>query len=184
MIVAAGGVDALRERIGWLCQAIRFAAAAYAVWILGIVLAHWTNADRVARVYGGWLKVDMAGLEAWQRFVGFGVSMVIWMLAAAACYGVWRLFSGFLAGRIFTADASLWLRRIGLFGLAAAVADVAARPVTTMVMTLHLQPDARTYAMPINPNDLVFMLFFCSLIALAHIYKTAADIADDAAQIL
>jgi hypothetical protein len=51
-------------------------------------------------------------------------------------------------------------------------------------MTLHLQPDARTYAMPINPNDLVFMLFFCSLIALAHIYKTAADIADDAAQIL
>ncbi len=116
--------------------------------------------------------------------MGFSVSLVIWMLAAAACYGVWRLFSGFLAGRIFTKDASLWLRRIGLFGLAAAVADVAARPLTTMVMTLHQPPDARTYAMPVNPNDLVFMLFFCSLIALAHIYKTAAEIADDAAQIL
>ncbi len=64
MIVATGGVDALRERIGWLCQAIRFAAATYAVWIFGIVVAHWTNADRVARVYGGWLKVDMAGLQA------------------------------------------------------------------------------------------------------------------------
>ena len=184
MMVATGGVEVLRGRIGWLCQGIRFAAAAYAFWILGITVAHWSNAERIARIYGGWLKVDMAGIQMWQRLAGFGVSLVIWMLAAAACCAVWRLFSGFLAGRIFTADATMQLRRIGLFGLAAALADVAARPVTTILMTLHLPSDARTYAIPINPNDLVFVLFFCGLIALAHIYKTATEIADDAAQIL
>ncbi len=184
MLIAAPSTDALRKRIGWLCQAIRFAAAAYAVWILAIVITHWSNTERVARVYGGWLKVDMTNLAGWQQLAGFGVTMVIWTLAAAACYCVWKLFSGFLAGRIFSVDASVWLRRIGIFGMAAAIADIVARPVITMLMTLHLPPASRTFAAPLNPNDLVFVLFFGSLIALAHIYKTAAEIADDAAQIV
>ncbi len=184
MSIATIDTDMLRNRIGWLCQAIRFAAAAYAVWILAIAITHWTNAERIGRVYGGWLKVDMTDLQGWQRLAGFGVTMVIWSFAAAACYCAWKLFSGFLAGRIFTIDASLWLRRIGTFGLAAEIADILARPVITLLMTLHLPPASRTFAAPLNPNDLVFVLFFSSLIALAHIYKTAAEIADDAAQIL
>jgi hypothetical protein len=182
MSMPAAAATALRQRIGWLCHLLRFAALGYAAWVLGLVILHWSSAERVARVYGGWLKADLSGVQMWQRLAGFSISLVIWAFAAAACYSVWRLFSGYLAGRIFTVDAATWLRRIGSFGLIAQVIDVVARPLTTALVTLHLPADARHVAFAFNPNDLVFVLFLCGFIALAHVYKAAAEIADDNAQ--
>jgi hypothetical protein len=49
-------------------------------------------------------------------------------------------------------------------------------------VTLHLPPGQRHVAISFQPNDLVLVLFLCGFIALAHIYKAAAEIADDNAQ--
>lgn len=174
--------DLLRRRIGWLCKIIRFAAVAYAGWILYVVIAHWADAGRLARIYSAWLKVDVSGIASWQRLAGFGVSLTIWLFAAIACYSVWRLFTGYLEGRIFTVDAAIWLRRIGFFGLIAEVLDILARPLVAGLVTLHLPPGQRQLALSFNPNDLLILLFLCGFVALAHVYKTAAEIADDNAR--
>jgi hypothetical protein len=176
--------EELRHRIGWLCKLIRLAALAYAGWILFVVLRHWLDADVAIRTYGAWLRADLSGMTLWQRLVGLAIHFGIWILAALACFSVWRLFSGYLRGQIFTVDAAVWLGRIGSFGIAAELLDIATRPLVTGLVTLHLPAGQRHMAFSFNPNDLLILLFLIGFVALAHVFKTAAEIADDAAQIV
>lgn len=171
--------QALHAQIGWLCQFVRFSALAYAAWTLMTITSLWLDAPRVAAHYGHWLRVDLTGITDWQRFAGFGIHFSIWLLVAACVYSAWRLFSGFLAGRIFTLDAAIWLRRTALLGLAAQIADVLTRPFVTGIMTLHLPRGERQLAIGFNQVDLVLLMFLAALVALAHIFKTAAAIAAD-----
>jgi hypothetical protein len=175
---------ALRRRIGWMCHLIRLAAAAYAMWILFQVVTHWTNPASVTRGYGAWLKTDLSGMMPWQLMAGFAVHLGIWCFAAAACYSVWKLFSGYLAGRIFTLDATLWLRRIGIFGLTAQALDLVTRPLIAIIVSAHLPDGFRTVAFFGNPMDLLIVLFLGGFIALAEIFRAAAEIAADHEQIV
>lgn len=169
----------LRTQIGGLCQFVRFSALAYAAWMLFTITSLWLDAPRVAAHYGHWLTVDLSGITGWQRLAGFGIHFSIWLLVAACVYSAWRLFSGFIAGRIFTLDAAIWLRRTALLGLAAQIADVLTRPLVTGITTLHLPKGARHLAIGFNQVDLVLLMFLAALVALAHIFKTAAAIAAD-----
>ncbi len=171
--------QALRQQIGWLCQFVRFAALAYAAWVLFSITTLWLDAGQVAKHYGNWLRVDLSGITGWQRLAGFSIHFGIWLLVAACVYCAWQLFSGFLAGRIFTLDAAIWLRRTALLGLAAQIADILTRPLVTAITTLHLPQGARHLAISFNQVDLVLLMFLAALVALAHIFKTAAAIAAD-----
>ncbi|MFM9616182.1 hypothetical protein ACKI18_47010, partial [Streptomyces niveiscabiei] len=112
----------------------RWAALAYAAWILVVVLQVWGEEGRAASIYGAWLRADLSGMQGWQRLAGLALSLVIWSLTAFTCYGVWRLFTGYLAGSIFTREAALWLRRIALFGLCAQGADILVRPLVSVIV--------------------------------------------------
>jgi hypothetical protein len=171
--------DELRSQIGWLCQFVRFSAVAYAGWTLYAITTLWLDAGRVAAHYGNWMRVDLSGITGWQRLGGFAIHFGIWVLVAACVYAAWRLFSGFLAGRIFTLDAAIWLRRTALFGLAAQIADVLTRPLVTGLTSLHLPKGARHLAFGFNQVDLVLLMFLAAFVALAHIFKTAAAIAEE-----
>ena len=174
----------LRQRIGWLCQLLRWAAATYALWILAAVGFYWSDPDRVRRHWSLWLRIDVPEPAAWQLALGFAVHFAIWLPAAAACYAVWRLFSGYLAGRIFTADATVWLRRIGVFGLVAQFADMLARPVVSMIVTANMPTGSRIVSVFANPPDLLNVLFLTGFVALAHIFRAAVELADEHAQIV
>jgi hypothetical protein len=176
--------QALRQQIGWLCQFVRFAALAYAVWTLFTISSLWLNKARVAAHYGHWLRTDLTDITGWQRMAGFAIHFGIWLLVAACVYSAWRLFSGFLAGRIFTLDAAIWLRRTALFGLAAQIADILTRPLVTGITTLHLPQGSRHLAIGFNQVDLVLLMFLAALVALAHIFKTAAAIAAENEEIV
>ena len=102
-------LDSLRRRIGWLCQTLRFALVGYCLWILFTIATFWSDELLVVARFAS-LKVDVEGMAADQRLAAFGVSFVIWTLLVVACYSGWRLFSGYLEGRIFTPDAAGWLR--------------------------------------------------------------------------
>ena len=138
----------------------------------------------VARRYGAFLKVDLSGIEAWQRAAGFSLHAIICVFVVAACWSAWKLFSGYLEGRIFTLDAVLWLRRIGTFGLAAELCDIAFRPLTILAVTGHLPKGQRHIGIAINQNDLAFLMFLLALIALAHIFTKAAEIAQENEEIV
>lgn len=177
-------VAALRARIGRLCCALRLAAPLYALWVFVLLVVHWSDPADVTRAYSHWLKADLIEVPALQRAFGFLVHMIPWALIVAACLDLWRLFSGFLAGRVFTVDAALTLRRLSLFGLAAEVADMATRPLLSLITTLHMPPGGRHIGFFFQPNDLLNLMFLGGLLALGHVFKVAAEIAEDHAAIV
>lgn len=177
-------VEALRARIGRLCQILRFAAAAYATWVFVALAFHWSDAAAVARTYGHWLHADLGETPAFQRAAGFLIQMVPWGLTVGACVNLWLLFSGFLAGRVFTVDAALTLRRLSLFGLAAVAVDMVSRPILSILVTIHLPPGSRHIGLFFQPDDLSNLMFLGCLLALGQVFKTAAEIAEDHAAIV
>jgi hypothetical protein len=176
-------LDSLRRRIGWLCQTLRVALVAYCLWMLVTIAMFWSDEALIVSRFAS-LKVDVEGLSAAQRLAAFGLSFVIWSLLVAACYAGWRLFSGYLEGRIFTPDAAGWLRALALTGLIAALVDIAARPIMSLILTAHKGPGAHMVAVYFRPEDLSTLMLLATLLALAHIQKTAADIADEHSQIV
>ncbi len=177
-------LDTLRQRIGWLCHALRLAAVAYSLWMLTTILRFWTDPLLVESRFQHGLGVDVSGASDMQRLGASVLSFVVWCLLVAACYSGWQLFSTYLAGRIFTPDAATWLRRLALFGLVAALVDIAARPLTSLILTAHKGEGQHIVSVYFRHEDLSTLLLLATLLALAHIQKTAADIADEHSQII
>ncbi len=180
----SAAVAALRARIGTLCRILRLAAPAYAIWVFALLAMHWSDGADVARAYGHWLRTELTDVPIVSRAAGFLVHMVVWGLIVGSCMNLWLLFSGFLAGRVFTVDTAKCLRRLALFGLAAEAADMISRPILSALVTLHLPPGSRHIGMFFQPNDLLNLMFLGGLLALAHIFKVAAEIAEDHAAIV
>lgn len=177
-------VEALRARIGRLCQILRFAALAYAAWVFVLLAMHWSSADDVTRTYSYILKADLLEVPAAQRAGGFLVQMVPWGLTVLACWNLWKLFSGFLAGRVFTIDAALTLRCLALAGLAAVAVDMISRPLLSILVSIHMPPGSRHIGFFFQPNDMLNLMFLGGLLALAQVFKVAAEIAEDNAAIV
>jgi len=177
---------ALRGKIEWICQSVRFAALGYALWTLYINVSFWGDLDAIKNVYGRFLQRDLSGLEPWQQAAAFGLHFFIWLLAAYACYCAWRLFSAYLQGDIFSPRSVLWLRRLALWGLAAQLLGIVVRPLVSVIMTMHFPADQKLRIVNVfaQPEDLSTLLLLFGLLALAHIQKTAAEIADDHARIV
>ncbi|MGA8172865.1 MAG: DUF2975 domain-containing protein [Methylocystis sp.] len=183
---APAAPPALRDKIAWICQTARFAALGYAVWTLYINVTYWSHVTRINDGYGHFLQRDLSGVRPWQQAAAFGVHFVVWALAALACYGAWRLFTGYLQGQIFTPRSALWLRRLALCGIAAQLLGIVVRPLLSVILTMHFPAGEKLRIVNIFaiPDDLSTLLLLFGLLALAHIQKTAAEIADDHARIV
>jgi len=172
----------LVSRIAWLCQCARFAALAYALWVLFEIIKYWTDIDTISRGYGRFLNVDLSDMSLWQLAAGLLINILIWLFAAYACYAAWLLFSNYLKGQIFTAESAAWLRRIALFGLISVMLGILSRPLVSLVLTAHLAQGKHMVNVFFHPEDLLNMLLLGGLLALSRIQKSAADIAGENAQ--
>jgi hypothetical protein len=154
------------------------------MWVLYQISRYWLSKEQVVRSYANYWRIDITGVEDWQRASAFALHFGLWLLAAAAAYCVWRLTSAYLEGRIFTLDATAWLRRTGLFGLVAVFLDFLTRPLLAMLLTAHMPVGHRAVAIAFQPQDLLNILFLTSFVAIAHIFHTASAIADEHSQIV
>ncbi|GLH78233.1 hypothetical protein SSBR45G_31420 [Bradyrhizobium sp. SSBR45G] len=179
---------ALRSRIKWLCRSIQLAAAVWSVWVPGSFLWRWLPIDPAGLIgpLGYALKTDMSGLSATQVEWFLALTLVVWIPDLAVGFCIWRLFGTYLQGRIFAADAAIWMRRVGVSGLAAVAADVMVRKIGLFVLTSHVQLPLSTLLtfQTIVPGDLLRILFSLFVTALALIFKAAAELADDHARIV
>lgn len=175
-------LDALTRRIGRLCRILRIAVVAYGLAAFCAVALFWSDEQRVASHFSNALRVDVSGASGAQRLGGFCVSLVIWLVLVAACLSGWRLFSIYLAGRIFTPDAARQLRLLALFGLVAALVDIATRPLVSLILTAHKAAGGHIVSLYLRSEDISTVLLLATLLALAHVQKTAADIADEHSQ--
>jgi hypothetical protein len=173
---------ALRARIVWPCRAIRAAAIGYAAWSLLRVGAFWADADFVARAFSGWYGGEPALADGLRRAVGFGLSLTVWALVIVGVVAVWRLTGHYLAGRVFSVDASVALKRVGQLGLAAAALDIALRPAIRALMSPGPALDPHFLARWVRPEDLLYAAVFGALWVLAHVLESAASLSDEVEQ--
>jgi len=173
----------LRAKIGWICHAIRVATAVWLTWILVRLIINWWDRASLEQNLFRYLDTDISGLSQFRYTLAFALTLLAWLCAAALGYYLWRLFGGYLEGRIFTVDAALRMRAAAIVGFVATFADVVHRPLYYLTLMGHL-PGKVGLAAYIQPNDLLHLLLACFILALATIFKTAAEIADDHSQIV
>jgi hypothetical protein len=174
---------ALRQKIGWLCQIIRGLGLVWAAWIFLEVVAFWGDRDKALGAYARLFKFDARDVALSHYYVAFGLQLAACALAAWVAWALWRLFSHYLDGDIFSVAAALGLRRLALVGAAALLFDLVQRPIIFALIT------AGHEASPVNgwffhPSDLLDAIFVTFLFSLAYIFKTAAELADEHAQIV
>ena len=176
----------LRARIGWLCHLIRAMTIGWVGWTLLASVWRWSDRATLLGNAGHYLNADLSGTTQAEYVWAAIVSVGNWMPLAAAGYCMWRLCGTYLDGRIFTVDAALWMRRLGIAGLVIQLYAIVGRRIIWWILTSHgnVPLGTRLYTEVINPVDLSTILFFLFVIAIAHIFKTAAEIADDNARIV
>lgn len=179
------GIDkqaVLRARIVWPCRVIRAAALGYAAWSLLRVGAFWADAGFVAKAFSGWYGGEPALADAVRRAAGFSASLTVWALVIAGVVAVWRLTGHYLAGRVFSVDASVALKRIGQLGLAATALDVALRPAIRALLSPGPALDPMFLVRWFRPEDLLYAAMFSALWVLAHVLESAASLSDEVEQ--
>jgi len=174
-------LSALRARIGWICQTIRALVIFFAGADLLAILTFWADRGKVESHYRELLQIDVSGASQGQYAAATALSLVVWVFAAVICFCLWRVFSLYLQGGVFSAEAALWLRRAGFIGLCTVLLDVVMRSAVILAIASHL-PFEQSHHGYIRLEDLLNVIFLLMLIAIAHIFKTAADIAGENAQ--
>jgi hypothetical protein len=179
----------LRARIGWMCHLIRIAAVLWAGWTLVNMVRNWYSADpgKIIESLNRALNSDLSEISHAQIAGVLAAGIGLWTFEVAIVFCVWRLTATYLLGRIFTVDAALWLRRLGVIGLIAVLASLVWRKATLFIYMMHGHVPAVTlllFGPVVIPSDLLRLVFCLFVLALAHIFKAAAELADDHAGIV
>ena len=175
---------ALRRKIALVCHAVRWLTVGYLLFVAWGLYDHWSNADRVQRAFKNFYKVDIAGVAPWQWRAAEAVSALDWLVLAILCWHVWRLFGRYLEGDIFSAGSASLLQRIGVLGLVTVAFDFAMRPVTVLLMTAHVADTAASRHAFVRTEDVLYIVISLVFVALGMIYRSAAELAEENAQIV
>ena len=174
----------LRARIGWICHALRIAAILWITWLLGFVVYYWSDKAQMLKNYERIFSVDLGDVSAARYAAAFAAVMVSLAVGAIVVVCIWRLATTYLAGRVFTVDAALWLRRTGFAAISATIVDVLMRVVAASILVGQFVPISPRGYYYLLPQDLLHVIFAGFLLSLAHIFKAAAEMAEDQAQIV
>lgn len=118
------------------------------------------------------------------RLLGFLVSMIPLSVLFYALHQAYELFDGFRLGRIFTDDAPIRLRRIGLCMIALAILRPITGTLLGLVLTASNPAGQKVLALGISVDDYMIALFGGLILAIAHVMLEAARMADDHRQII
>jgi Protein of unknown function (DUF2975) len=123
-------------------------------------------------------------LDFGTRLAGFFVCMIPLSVIFFASHQAFGLFENFRLGEVFTTDAPVRLRRIGLSMLALAVLQPLTSALLGVVLTASNPEGQRILAIGISMNDYAFALFGGLILAIAHVMVQAKTIADEHQQII
>jgi hypothetical protein len=123
-------------------------------------------------------------LDVWTRTMGFLVCTMPMAVLVCLLYHAYALFDGYRTGHIFTDEAPVRLRRIGVSLLALALL----RPVTAtllgVALTLANPPSQRLFAIGISIDDYIIAAIGGLLLSIGHVMVEAKRLADDNRQIV
>ena len=175
--------DILRRRIGLICHLIRAAAVIWFAWAASKSISNWLTLEAVNNTWGRYLHLDLKNLPISHHMTALAITIADLTVAGFVVAFLWRLFGHYLRGSIFSLEAVNEMRKLGWAGVTAVAADLIARPLIKTVLTAHMANPPR-FAVWAEPNDMLHMVMALFIVALAHVFKTGVEIADDHRQII
>jgi hypothetical protein len=152
-----------------------FSAAALAVWTSPALI------ETMALHQLG-LAPDRITITPLVQLAGALVAALPLALGIYGLVQVWRLFGEYAQGRVFTLEACTCLRRLAWSLIAAAAAQVAARTLLGLVLTLNNPPGKRMLLIHLTSNDYAFLVFGVLLLGIAWVMVEAARLAQEHAE--
>jgi hypothetical protein len=177
-------LDALRSKIRLICHAIRVTTLGYVLFVAWGLYDYWSDWPKVVRAYAGFYKLDIAAASTLQYAAAVVISFAVWTSLAVLCWCVWRLFSRYLHGDIFTRESATLLQRIGFMGLFVVAFDFAMRPATVSILGMHLADRGGARHAFVRTDDVLYILIALVFVALGFVYRSAAEIAEEHEQIV
>jgi hypothetical protein len=181
--LASPSIPHLQKKIGWICNLIRWAGLIWFLWMLGVFLFVMSHR---AEYFDKGLKfheIDPASISDATFWLGNAGALLVYVPTAVVVWRLWGLMQGYLQGDILTVPATDRLRSVALAGLFATAADVILPPLTSALMLPMLLSKTPWWQM-IRPTDLFYALICGFLLALSAIFRAAAEIVNDHAQIV
>jgi len=168
----------LREKIGWICQAVRIAGVVWLLWGIAQSLWVWTRRadfiDKALKNYG----IDPATISDFNYWLAYSPVLVTIAFDAFMVSRLWLLVRGYLKGDIFSVEAACRLRTVALAGFAATAVSAIARPMQFALMSPTLLTRLSPWQL-ILPETLLYALICGFLLALAAIFKAGAEVAEE-----
>lgn len=171
-------VSVLRERIGWLCQLIRWLIVAWLVWNFYNVYGGLLNPEATAKEWNTYWGLAEGTVTTSKVYLNRVIVTLTYGSTVVLGYAVWQLMSGYLAGDIFSPQAARRLRWVGLTGIFSALIDVAVRPFLVGVLSTDNFKKV-AWLDWVSPQDLLYVLIALFILALGYIQGTAAAISDE-----
>lgn len=147
------------------------------VWLSPMLVAEWV-APRLG------LAAGQFATDGATRLAGFAVSSIPLLVVFYLLHQAYELFDGYRLGRVFTADAALRIRRIGMSALALAALRPLAVTALGLVLTAANSPGQRMLVLGVSVEDLMLIAFGGLILGIGHVMVMANLLAEDASQIV
>jgi hypothetical protein len=118
------------------------------------------------------------------QFYGALISLVPVGLGIFGMVQVWFLFGEYAQGRIFTAIASKRLRRLAWSLIGSAAAQIVARTLHGLVLTMNNPPGKKMLILNVSSNDYSFLIFGVLLLGIAWVMVEATRLAQENAEFI
>jgi Protein of unknown function (DUF2975) len=180
--ISVSAIDRLRRLSTFMCVIVvvgGFLAELGLIWV-------WFSPTAVETLVVPRLGLEgmPVTLDVWTRTIGFAVCMLPMAVLVWLLYHAYALFDGYRLGHVFTDEAPIQLRRIGLSLLALAFL----RPVTAtllgVVLTLSNPPGQRLLSIGISIDDYIIAAIGGLLLSIGHVMVEAKRLADENRQII
>lgn len=153
------------QRIQRLSRIMALTCLALIALLPLVLVAYWvtTSAPELAAQGNLTPSAMQLPLQAWQRWAAAAVTAVPLILLLTGLWHAKQCFDQFARGQVFTAQATIRLRRFAGWVAAAALAAIVAGAATSVILTLHNPPGMRQLSVGISSNH-VFTLFFAAVV--------------------
>jgi hypothetical protein len=118
------------------------------------------------------------------QFYGALISLLPLALGVFGMVQVWFLFGEYAQGRIFTALGSMRLRRLAWSLIGAAAAQIIARTLHGLVLTMGNPPGKKMLILSVSSNDYSFLIFGVLLLGIAWVMVEATRLAQENAEFI
>jgi hypothetical protein len=171
------------QRIRWIAHCVRAMALIAMAVVVGFHAMFWTNRGLVERTARkDWCLDCPMQFDAVSRGGAFAVNLPQALLTLYALVCLWRLFSAYLRGDVFTEAATRHLRRLGHAVTAMAIVMPLTDTATILALTLSNPPGQRMLSVHLGSQHYVVLLLGLVLTAMAMVMREAQRMAQENAE--